>query len=254
MKATTKLFAIVVIAGLSLTACNISGYSSASPTVGTSPLGISTYGFNAAKTSFVLPHHLGLLPASELALAKADPAYAAGLANPNDWMQMPTQVGTKTVKMGFYMGTSGGLTGAAVGAGKSFVITLNSTEIALGIKTIHCSSVPVRDPSLHRLQVTGSRTIVPPFPQLLAPTNLEIQTAPAGTFNVGSGNLSAFCVPEPEAYIANNKVVNTGNGLQPITAGPFTEFATAGLVSNSSTPPSGVVAYDQGTTSCAAFH
>ena len=105
MKATVKSFAVTALAGLSLAACDISGSSSTSPTVGTSSLGISTYGFNAAKTEFVLPRHIGLLPASELALAKADPAYASGSANPNHWTQAPIQVGTRTVKMGFCMGT-----------------------------------------------------------------------------------------------------------------------------------------------------
>jgi hypothetical protein len=42
-------------------------------------------GFNSSKTAFVLPYKLGNLPAGELAFAKSDPAYAAGLLNKRDW-------------------------------------------------------------------------------------------------------------------------------------------------------------------------
>ena len=255
MKATIKLLTVAGFAGLSLAACGIAGSSSASPIVGTSSLGISTYGFNSTKTEFVLPHHLGLLPASELALAKANPTYAKGLANPNDWMQMPTQVGTKTVKMGFYIGLIGGLTGAEVGAGKSFVITLNNGELSLGKPVVHTTSVLINHISLNHVSPRSSVFTTSSSPQLVAPSSLEIEAAPAGMFTLSNGKLGAFCVPEPEAYIANNKVVNASNGLQSITAGPFTVFAAAGLVSNSSTPPkSGPIFYDKGTTSCGAFH
>ena len=48
----------------------------------------ASVGFNAAKTEFVLPYKLGYLPVPELALAKADSAYAAGLVNAQDWVQV----------------------------------------------------------------------------------------------------------------------------------------------------------------------
>lgn len=45
-------------------------------------------GFNASKTAFVLPHHLGYLPGPDLALARTNSSYAAGLADLSDWKFM----------------------------------------------------------------------------------------------------------------------------------------------------------------------
>ncbi len=50
-------------------------------------------GFNAARTAFTLPNNLGLLPGPNLALAKADPVYAAGLANAQDWTTVQVSYG-----------------------------------------------------------------------------------------------------------------------------------------------------------------
>ncbi len=253
MKATIKLLTVAGFAGLSLAACGTAGSSSASPTVGTSPLGVSTYGFNHARTEFVLPHHLGLLPASELALAKADPTYANGLANPNDWVQLSTQVGTKTVKMGFYVGSHGGVTGYTVLTAKSFLVSANNEPLGFGKKPVHSTSVPIEDTSLNHFSPGETISITSPLPQLVGPTTLEVQAAPVGTLSVSNGNLPAFCVPLPEAYIANGKVVNGVDGLPVITAGPSSIFAGDNLYSSSPTtaPP---FLYDKGTTSCAAFH
>ena len=139
MRANAKLLAALGIAGLSLAACgssksagtitplaNLPGNDAngvASQSVATTTTTVpanAPVGFNASKSYFVLPHHLGLLPAPELALAEADPAYAAGLANLGDWQLWPTQVlvdpgayagleftpgaKIKTVDMWYYLG------------------------------------------------------------------------------------------------------------------------------------------------------
>ena len=61
-------------------------------------------GFNATKTAFTLPNNLGLLPGPNLALAKANPAYAAGLANGNDWRKITVRYGqsTSALKSGLF--------------------------------------------------------------------------------------------------------------------------------------------------------
>ena len=56
-------------------------------------------GFNAARTAFTLPRGLGLLPEPNLALAKANPAYAAGLANVNDWRKITVRYGQSTTDL-----------------------------------------------------------------------------------------------------------------------------------------------------------
>jgi len=60
---------------------------------------VGRVGFNAAQTEFTLPHGLGLLPGPNLALANADPAYAAGLANPQDWGTIEVRMGQSTTDL-----------------------------------------------------------------------------------------------------------------------------------------------------------
>ena len=210
-------------------------------------------GFNAAKTEFVLPHQLGLLPAGELALAKANPTYANGLANPNDWMQFQTRIGlgtagaviqTKNVTLWFYEG-SGDYVAAGV---KPAAVSYNTEILPFSPNTLQSTSVQIHATTLNNLTIRNSRSSS--TPQFVGASALEIQAAPLGTLYVNGVGLPAVCVPTPEAYIANGKVVTAGGGMPVITAGPSTIFAIKNPVSHSSPP----IFYDRGTASCAAFH
>ena len=264
MKATIKLLTVAGFAGLSLAACGGSGSGTllSSISTSTSPTSSTTttvpvnapVGFNAAKTEFVLPHNLGLLPASELALAKADPTYANGLANPNDWMQFQTRIGlgnhlvggvipTKNVTLWFYKG-SGNYAAAGV---KPAVVSENTEVLPFSPNTLQSTSVQIQATTLNNLTIGNSSSSS--SPQLVGASALEIQAAPLGTLSVNGVGLPAICVPTPEAYIAGGKVVEAGGGMPVITAGPSTIFAIKNPVSHSSPP----VFYDKGTTSCGAF-
>jgi len=70
------------------------GLSQRDPVVATGQVG-----FNATRTEFTLPNNLGLLPGPNLALAKANPAYAAGLANANDWREITVRYGQSTADL-----------------------------------------------------------------------------------------------------------------------------------------------------------
>jgi hypothetical protein len=266
MKATIKLLTVAGFAGLSLAACGTSNSAAVSSTSNSTSSGSTTttvppntpVGFNTTKTEFVLPHHLGLLPASELALAKADPTYAAGLANSHEWTQMGTEVGagmsggvikTQSVSLWFYDGSES----YTVGGVKSYAVSANTAMLPFGSKVLHSTSVQINDTKLN--DITAPKTTSTSGPQLIGADTLEIQAAPVGTFSVNSSELPAFCVPVPEAYIANNRVVATVNGMPVITAGPSTVFAGQNITSSTPLPKNAVPTfYDKGTTSCAAFH
>lgn len=293
MKATLKLVAVAGIAGLSLAACGASHSAAANSTSSSTTSSTSAtssgpttavpanapVGFNAAKTAFVLPYKLGLLPASELALAKADAAYAAGLANLSDWVQTGVPVtGTaapspgeppKMVQTWFYIGSSiannsasAQQTMAKLTNDKSTTIVWNTMISSLGgpsaAKAVNSTSVAVQDSTLNPLMTAQSRFSggsVLSGDQLVAGSNLEIQAAPIGTLAIPGNNVPAFCVPTPEAWLANGKPVNV-TGLPTITAGPATVFAAPIFTQDtqSSPPPaSSVVLYDQGVASCVNF-
>jgi hypothetical protein len=287
MKATIKLLGVAGFAGLSLAACGTSNTAAVSSTSNSTSAGSTTthpanaaVGFNAAKTEFVLPHNLGLLPASELALAKSDSAYAKGLANSADWYQSqiavvkpgssnsaptltPIWVYEGTLSGGANQSATGGLQAAAVGAVKTMVMEWTTRVVShYGqslLSVVHSTSTPIHLTTLNVLlngtssntsssQVSGAKR------EFVTPPPLAVQAAPVGTLTVGSTHVPAICTPAPEAILAGGKPI-TANGLPNMNAGPSTIFAADGLVSNSPTPPkSGPNFYDKGTTSCGAFH
>ncbi|MDA8271059.1 MAG: hypothetical protein M0Z39_06600 [Actinomycetota bacterium] len=258
MRANAKLLAALGIAGLSLAACgsNNSALTDggkipiervgavASTTTSASP----AYGFNASRTKFVLPHNLGLLPASELALAKNSPSYATGLANPNNWGH-EASVGT-LVAPWYYIGPAGakaGIYAAEVanekayfyGTLKSFVgneNVLHTTNLSINVSTLNSvgGSVPA---------VSLSPGMMP---AVLLPTSLEFAAAPVGVLNINGKQAMSICVPEPVAWILGGKVVNFPT-RPVITAGPSTVFAITGFHSGD------VHEYDKGMSSCASF-
>ena len=82
------------ILAVSSTASGQVGFGQRDPVVATGKAG-----FNGTRTEFTLPNNLGLLPGPNLALAKADPAYAAGLANANDWRKITVRYGQSTTDL-----------------------------------------------------------------------------------------------------------------------------------------------------------
>ena len=291
MKAPLKVIAALGLAGVSLAACGSSKTATVTetfangqkvqvpvdqvPTTTTTlvPPPNAPVGFNASKTYFVLPHHLGLLPAPELALAKADPTYAAGLANLGDWQEWPTQVlvdpshyggleftpgaKIKTVDMWYYLGSYAAQPASAMNDGlgniKIAIVTENEDGYPFVTPVLHSTSVRVNDSTLHNIN-WGSGVIHIPAPitaKLVAPSTLEDQAAPIGTLAVKGQTLPAFCVPVPEAYISSGgKVVTSPANTPAITAGPSTVFANPPATSAKSS----LAMYDQGVSSCAAFH
>ena len=264
MKATIKLLTAAGFAGLSLAACGSSKSTAVSVTSNSTGSGSTTtvpanasVGFNAAKTEFVLPHNLGLLPGSELALAKADPTYAKGLANAQDWMQFKTEIGSgmkgpliqaKAVTLWFYEG-SGSYAAAGV---KSYAVAENTEILPFTSNVLQSTSVQINDTALNTLSIPKSSSTS--GPQLVGASTLEIQAAPVGTLSVNGSGLPAICMPTPEAYVAGGKVVTAG-GMPIITAGPSTIFAGKDITSSTPLPAGTVpVVYDKGTTSCASFH
>ena len=192
MKATIKLLTAAGFAGLSLAACGSSKSAAVSGTSNSTGSGPTTtvpanvpantpVGFNAAKTEFVLPHNLGLLPGSELALAKADPTYAKGLANAQDWMQFKTEIGSgmkgpliqaKAVTLWFYEG-SGSYAAAGV---KSYAVSDNTEILTFTSNVLQSTSVQIHETVLNTLSIPKSSSTS--GPQLVGASTLEIQAAP----------------------------------------------------------------------------
>lgn len=291
MNNKTKLIAALGMAGLSLAACgssksagtitplaNLPGNDAngvASQSVATTTTTVpanAPVGFNASKSYFVLPHHLGLLPAPELALAEADPAYAAGLANLGDWQLWPTQVlvdpgayagleftpgaKIKTVDMWYYLGSYAAQPTSAMNDGlgniKLSIVFNNAAGYPFVTPVLHSTSVKVNDSTLHNILWSGAIHLPSPISaKLVAPSTLEDQAAPIGTLAVNGQALPAFCVPVPEAFVSSGgKVVTSPANTPTITAGPSTVFANPPATSAKS---SGVM-YDQGVSSCSTFH
>ena len=99
MKKQMALGAVVATACAGLLAVSSAasgqvGFGQKDPVVATGQVG-----FNAARTAFTLPNNLGLLPGPNLALAKANPAYAAGLANAQDWTTITVRYGQSTTDL-----------------------------------------------------------------------------------------------------------------------------------------------------------
>ena len=283
MKATIKLLTVTGFAGLSLAACGTSNTAAVSSTSTTAvssksnstSAGSTTtlpanaaVGFNGAKTEFVLPHHVGLLPASELALAKSDSAYATGLANPGNWMKLSSAQpgGGHSSSLWYYAGptmstahSTSALDAVSNNASvKQMAIGLEqifkSNDNQGGLKVSDKSPSSVNALSLNLLVGAGGSIAIHPLTssyQLIAPSNIEIQAAPVGTLAIGSTTGTAFCTPTPQAYLDNGKLTEV-SGLPSMTAGPSVIFATPfgapGAASNN-----GFSFYDKGTTSCGAF-
>ncbi len=226
-------------------------------------------GFNATKTAFVLPYHLGYLPAPELAWAKSDPAYAAGLANLNDWTSISPPSGPGGLAPNFYGWYYIGNYGLPMSSGISRITTNKGNIPSMwygyfsphgGNDGLNSSITGVAIESTTNIPVRASRLSTIPIPEgtfstlagtmqgegytIITPSTLEARAAPVGRLTVHGTAIVAFCVPSPEAIIHDGHVV-TPSGIHPITAGPATIFAV-GKLANSPL-------YDQGATSCAGF-
>ena len=280
MKATIKLLTVAGFAGLSLAACGTSkstevasaGHStSAGSTTVSSTTTVpvnAPVGFNLAKTEFVLPHHLGLLPEGELALAKADPAYAAGLANPTDWMDAklggPSSSSAQSSAVAgsgwVYVGGPGSATAVGTMALKSNAISFfypYFQRLFPGSKLMNVAPISVNASSLNTLSNGSSHQYgdtTSSGGDLVYPSILEFRAAPTGTLAVSGANLPAFCTPSAAAYIVNYKPVSVKGMGFVMTAGPSTVFAGKNMFSTSPSTSSTPTMYDKGTASCAAFH
>lgn len=281
MRTRSKVILLVVtIAPLGVIAYSVNGFvkgpSYALPTTTTTtlPAGIPV-GFNTERTEFVLPHNLGYLPAPELALAKADPAYAAGLANAGDWTPVPmvapsvssSASAPEPPPITLWAYSRGVATGSSAPSGESSqqsvidikagIVSMNDSLELFGeggpATRLSSSSVKVHASTVNALFV--SEGAVPYRTELLAPSTLEVQAAPVGTLAVGGTSLPAFCVPTPEAFLAQGFLsaakVSTPKTEPVMTAGPSTVFA--GSLGTAGSAPTGVLLYDQGVGSCANF-
>lgn len=271
MKTPIKIITAAGIAGLALAACGSSGIKVSSGTTGSNHSTVaapavtvpanSPVGFNAARTAFVLPYKLGLLPADELALAKADATYAAGLANLSDWTLRNSST-PYPVPIGGWYYTGRSTTKTALGNTlfvKSDAINWGADAVILygfsQLKVVHSTTAQVHASTLNVLISVGpldsALGIAGRGNSLVLPSSLEIRAAPIGTLAVGV-DIPAICIPMPEAYLVDNKPA-TISGLPVMTAGPSTVFA--GQSGTSAGPPaSGVMLYDKGVASCANFH
>jgi hypothetical protein len=187
-------------------------------------------GFNTSKTAFVLPHKLGYLPAPELALAKSDPAYAAGLANLSDWRHYRPYW--------FYSPHLGGGTG---GGGVVKFNAIGDLGLQGGVPTgdqAVTSSVPIHNFTPHLLP--DLRTTTPIYGQeFVNPSVLEMEAAPVRDSLLHAADV---CVPSPVAFVHNGHI-DVPSQLPAMTAGPSTIF----------TYGAGATTWDQGTASCKGF-
>ena len=274
MRTAGKIIAVAAIAGLGLAGCTLpSGNPVTVPTTAppvTVPPG-SPVGFNAARTAFNLPFGLGVLPADELALAKSDPAYAAGLANVNDWRNstenlVPSMMGSGPIlpmaPTWYYVGTTTGSAAAVVDA-KNGEIGWNASVVAnLGIgqalnAVVHTNPPAIAAHGLHLINTGAVQDWVGTQgggADFVTPSNLEIQAAPVGNLDAKGVATSAFCTPMPNAFIDSSGQVTVPLGASAITAGPSTVFALAESVAAiAEEPDMNVILYDEGVASCAAF-
>jgi hypothetical protein len=212
-------------------------------------------GFNATKTAFVLPHKLGYLPAPELALAKSDPAYAAGLVGLKDWTYIkppfaPTK-GTGETKAdqmlgtGWFYGPNWRFASLKFALMQTWNVPLALNEMR-GIPGFHLAMasatvIPVRSSALNQLP-GGSLALPPGAYTVVTPSFLEVQAAPIGSLTVHRTRLDAYCVPSPEALIRSGHVI--AGTTTTFTAGPSAVFASR---------VDGHTYYDQGVASCNGF-
>ena len=260
------LLGTLLVAGTALAACGSSAQTSAATTTTSSKAkttGAKTVakpvvntsngspGFNASKTVFVLPHNLGDLFAPELALAKSDPAYAAGLLTPADWVNIPPYSGATSNEQGWiYMGTAtgpntGGLVSAKLTVADMWVTTIAGPNHNTGAHFSITSSTPISASQLN------SYSLAPVAPvavgqgyTVVTPSVLEVRAAPVGTMSVNGTSIPAFCTPTPEGVVQNGQIVTPGG--TPLTAGPSAMFTVPNQGQN--------VLYDQGVSSCAGFN
>jgi hypothetical protein len=180
-------------------------------------------GFNSNKTVFVLPYHLGNLPAPELALAKANSAYASGLADPSDWIDVKPGPNAEPSQYGWFY--TGSLENQFLGSlievktevpiiwqsfldvakGYPGVTVTDTANVAIDATTL--GNFPNNYPNLTSQLEGHGYTIV-------TPSTLEVRAAPDGSFTVNGVTLGAFCVPSPEAVLQNGHVV-TPVGMTP---------------------------------------
>ena len=215
-------------------------------------------GFNASKTVFVLPHNLGDLPAPELALAKSDPAYAAGLLTPADWFYLtPTALDSLSKAIDpatggwIYLGGDnptviGGPNISPLVDVKVSTITTDWPIWLSGIAHFSTtSSVPILDSRLNSYSLAPVASVaVSQGYTVVTPSVLEVRAAPVGTMSVNGTSVPAVCVPTPEGVLQNGQIATPG-GIS-LTAGPSVVFTV--------TSKGYGALYDQGVSSCVGFN
>ena len=254
-----------MVAGTALAACGSSAQTSAATTTTASKAkatGTKTVakpvvnasngspGFNASKTVFVLPHKLGDLPAPELAFAKSDPAYAAGLLTPADWMHLTPYSKNLPASGGWiYLGADGSVSssGPNITPLVNAKTSIDSQWGATLAGITHFSttaSVPILDSRFNSVSLSGGRVVAGQGYTLVAPSVLEFRAAPIGTLSVKGASVPAICIPSPIAVLQNGHIVTPG-GMS-LTAGPNVVITVAGQGAGT--------LYDQGLSSCAGFN
>jgi hypothetical protein len=192
-------------------------------------------GFNASKTAFVLPHHLGYLPGPDLALAKINPSYAAGLANSSDWKKLYNHL--------YYAPPVSNALSAPIPYKHLKQEIIGNLYSVRAMGTVGdeqmTTKTHVANQTLHRLHFMDTTLSAQEY---VVPSLLEIEAAPVGQTTVTLNTQSAFCVPSPVAFI-NSGSVFTPSQISTITAGPAAVFSANnnGLM------------WDQGSSSCAGF-
>ena len=255
------LLGTLVVAGTALAACGSSAQTSAvttttpatkTSTVASKPKTVAKtvvsapVGFNATDTVFVLPNNLGDLPAPELALAKSDPAYAAGLADYENWKYYSSGVGW------LYIGPPS----PTVGAGLAKFDLLAELYVPDTYWAKPNPSIRIAASQLNTVVIAGGQILpLPAGETLVGPTPLEISAAPLGTFVVNGVTHAATCIPEQLAVVNGaGQVVSDPPAEMNFAAGPNTIAVGAGgeATGNGGATPS--VLYDQGVSSCAGFN
>ena len=202
-------------------------------------------GFNSSRTAFVLPHGLGDLPAPELALAKADPAYASGLVNPAKWLKVATTQGAVSGStFWLYVGSYGGTQSSLIASAKIQQAALGTTSALLSKASVSINSIAVNTFS----DATHSGSIsIPKGDSLVIATPLEVEAAPVGNHAFGATSIPAFCTPVPYAWINTTNQPVTIPGMPSAPAGPSAVFAVSSTTQTS-------VSYSQGVSSCQGFN
>ena len=193
----------------------------------------------------MLPHGLGNLPAPELALAKSDPAYASGLADPAKWIKITTTQGTGPngtfwMYVGSYSGTQFPLITSA--KMQQAALGTNSALLSKASVSINSSAVNTFSNASH----SGSISI-PSGDSLVMATPLEVEAAPVGPHTFGTTSMLSFCTPVSYAWINKANQPVTIPGMPSSPAGPSAVFAVSSTTQTS-------VSYSQGVSSCQGFN